>query len=116
MITVRVSSSRLRYSGGTAASKNRLSMTAPCRYSAPKFSACFFMFSTRSGPLMPSGKPGKFSTRVVSESCPPASWPPHHERLQIGPRRINGGSISGAAGADNDDVSHEFKIGTSTPC
>src|SRR5712671_4708003 len=24
---------------------------------------------------MPSGKPGKFSTRVVSESCPPGSWP-----------------------------------------
>ena len=45
-----------------------VSITAPSTYSAPKFSACFFMFSTRSGPLMPSGKPGKFSTIVVSES------------------------------------------------
>jgi hypothetical protein len=51
------------------------SATVPHMYSAPKRSACFFMFSTSSGPLMPSGKPGKFSTSVVTESCPPGSWP-----------------------------------------
>ena len=32
-----------------------------------------WLFSTSAGPSIPSGKPGKFSTRVVSESCPPGS-------------------------------------------
>src|SRR6478672_13178431 len=45
------------------------------RYSAPKRSACLRMFSTSCGPMIPSGKPGKFSTNVVIESCPPGSWP-----------------------------------------
>ena len=37
--------------------------------------ACAFMRSMSSGPWMPSGKPGKFSTSVVSMSCPPAALP-----------------------------------------
>src|SRR5271165_7174973 len=45
------------------------------RYSAPKRSACLRIFSTSCGPMIPSGKPGKFSTSVVIESCPPGSWP-----------------------------------------
>ena len=45
------------------------------RYSAPKRSACLRIFSTSAGPRIPSGNPGKFSTRVVIESCPPGSWP-----------------------------------------
>ena len=34
------------------------------------------MPSIRSGPEMPWGKPGKFSTSVVVVSCPPAAVPP----------------------------------------
>ena len=49
--------------------------TCPVRNSAPKRIACLRMFSISSGPWMPSGKPGKFSTRVVMASCPPGSWP-----------------------------------------
>jgi len=45
------------------------------RYSAPNRSACLRMFSTSCGPIIPSGNPGKFSTMVVMESCPPGSWP-----------------------------------------
>ena len=32
---------------------------------APNFSACVCMFIINSGPMMPLGKPGKFSTSVV---------------------------------------------------
>ena len=39
---------------------------------APKRSACFRIRSIKSGPLMPSGNPGKFSTSVVVINCPPA--------------------------------------------
>ena len=42
--------------------------------SVPKRWACLFMSSIRSGPWMPSGKPGKFSTSVVNMSCPPGIW------------------------------------------
>ena len=38
---------------------------------APNFSACLRMLSISSGPVMPSGKPGKFSTSVVVMSAPP---------------------------------------------
>ena len=41
----------------------------------PKRSACFFNFSISSGPRMPSGKPGKFSTSLVMVSCPPGCMP-----------------------------------------
>ena len=74
------------------------------RYSAPKRSACLRMFSTSCGPMIPSGKPGKFSTSVVSESWPPGSWPFDHKRFQIGARGVERGSVSGAAGTDDDDV------------
>ena len=40
--------------------------------SAPKRSAWVRMLSISSGPMMPSGKPGKFSTSVVFISAPPA--------------------------------------------
>jgi hypothetical protein len=39
--------------------------------SAPNRAACSRMFCISSGPMMPFGKPGKFSTSVVSMSCPP---------------------------------------------
>src|ERR1700722_2648880 len=50
-------------------------VTAPARNSVPKRWACLRAFSTSSGPRMPSGKPGKFSTRVVRASWPPGSYP-----------------------------------------
>ena len=43
--------------------------------SVSKRSACLRMISISSGPWMPSGKPGKFSTSVVSVNCPPR-WLP----------------------------------------
>ena len=45
----------------------------------PNFSDCFFMFSMISGPMMPSGNPGKFSRSVVV-----VSWPPAQEKTQNG--------------------------------
>ena len=41
----------------------------------PQRFACARMRSIRSGPVMPSGKPGKFSTSVVVISCPPRTPP-----------------------------------------
>ena len=42
---------------------------------APKRSAWARMCCISSGPVTPSGKPGKFSTSVVSINCPPAPKP-----------------------------------------
>ena len=39
----------------------------------PNFSACSRISSMRSGPMIPLGKPGKFSTSVVFVSSPPGS-------------------------------------------
>ena len=44
--------------------------------SAPKRSACARISSIRAGPMMPSRKPGKFSTSVVFISAPPAVTEP----------------------------------------
>ena len=46
-------------------------VTSSVMYSAPKRSACLRMLSISSGPRMPSGKPGKFSTSVVVINAPP---------------------------------------------
>ena len=43
--------------------------------SAPRFSACFRILAIKSGPSIPSGKPGKLSTFVVNISCPPQDSP-----------------------------------------
>ena len=51
-------------------------MAVSYRQSAPKRWACRRMRSMRSGPLTPSGKPGKLSTSVVQVSWPPGSFPP----------------------------------------
>ena len=63
-----------------------------------------------SGPMMPSGKPGKFSTSVVSMSWPPG-WslvedgsPSRTQRLEVGAGRVDGGGQAGGAGADDDDL------------
>ena len=49
--------------------------TSAVRNSVPKRSDCSRNFAMRSGPMIPSGKPGKFSTSVVSMSWPPACRP-----------------------------------------
>ncbi|CPU62858.1 Uncharacterised protein [Mycobacteroides abscessus] len=43
---------------------------------APNRSACFCMWSMSSGPMIPSGNPGKFSTSVVFINAPPAVTDP----------------------------------------
>lgn len=40
------------------------------------FIACCFICFMSSSPLIPVGNPGKFSTSVVSVSCPPGGNPP----------------------------------------
>jgi hypothetical protein len=45
--------------------------TSWSRISVPKRSACARISAMRSGPMIPSRKPGKFSTSVVVMSCPP---------------------------------------------
>ena len=45
------------------------------RNSAPNRSACLRMLAIRSGPTMPSGKPGKFCTSLVVISAPPYVMP-----------------------------------------
>mmetsp|Transcript_9820 Transcript_9820/g.24861 ORF Transcript_9820/g.24861 Transcript_9820/m.24861 type:complete len:220 (+) Transcript_9820:913-1572(+) len=49
--------------------------TSSVRRSAPHLSAWFRIRSMRSGPVIPSGNPGKFSTSVVVMSCPPGTPP-----------------------------------------
>ena len=51
-------------------------MTSSETSSAPKRSAWARMLSISSGPMMPSRKPGKFSTSVVFISAPPAVTEP----------------------------------------
>jgi len=51
-------------------------MTSSAMSSAPKRSAWARMFSINSGPMIPSRKPGKFSTSVVFMSAPPAVTEP----------------------------------------
>ena len=57
--------------------------TCPVLNSAPKRAACLRMLSMSSGPWMPSGKPGKFSTSVVMASWPPGSWPSMTSGLRL---------------------------------
>ena len=51
-------------------------MTSSASSSAPNRSACLRIESISSGPMMASGKPGKFSTSVVCMSAPPAVTEP----------------------------------------
>ena len=55
--------------------------------------------------MMPSRKPGKFSTSVVFISAPPAvTEPSKTSGLQAGAGGVDGGGVAGRAGADDDDV------------
>ena len=106
MMTVRVSCHSPSIFRRNGRLEKSTSMTEPCIYSAPKCSACFFMFSTRSGPLMPSGKPGKVLDKRGDGELTARLMSADNKRLQIRPRRIDGRSVSGAAGADDHNVSH----------
>ena len=65
------------------------------------------MFSMSSGPWMPSGKPGKFSTSVVVMSAPPASRNACEDQgLETCPGRVDGSGVTGGAGADDDNVAN----------
>ena len=55
-------------------------MTSSATISAPKRSAWARISSIRAGPMMPSRKPGKFSTSVVFISAPPAVTEPSNMR------------------------------------
>ena len=51
-------------------------VTSSVTKTVPNRSACDRSLSMRSGPMTPSGKPGKFSTSVVFMSAPPAVTAP----------------------------------------
>ena len=72
------------------ARKGRLATSSFCtlvtRRSAPKRSACSRMWAMSSGPVMPVGKPGKFSMSVVS-----MSWPPGWSVVEDGSPSITSG-------------------------
>ena len=51
-------------------------VTSSATSSAPNRSACARISSISAGPMMPSRKPGKFSTSVVFISAPPAVTEP----------------------------------------
>jgi hypothetical protein len=57
-------------------SSSRTDSTSSVMISVPNRSACARMFSMRSGPMMPSRNPGKFSTSVVFIRAPPAVTAP----------------------------------------
>ena len=54
---------------------------------APKRAACSRQRIISSGPMMPSGKPGKFSTSVVS-----ISWPPGWSLVLLGSPSMTSGA------------------------
>ena len=71
--------------------------------SAPNRAAWARMAVMSSGPMIPSGKPGKFSTSVVSMSWPPG-WslvedgsPSITSGLELGPGGVDGGGEAGRA-------------------
>ena len=57
------------------------------RISVPKRLACSRKRDMSSGPMMPSGQPGKFSTSVVS-----MSWPPGWSLVEEGSPSMSSGS------------------------
>ncbi len=59
--------------------------------------------SISSGPRIPSGKPGKFSTSVVIVSWPPGCMPSMTTGVSSGARRVERGGEAGRAGAEDED-------------
>ena len=63
---------------------------------------------------MPSGKPGKFSTSGGDGELPARFVAFDDERLQIRSGGVDGGGVSGAAGANDHNVAHEIQVGTAS--
>ncbi len=83
------------------------SITSSATSSAPNRSACLRIESIRSGPRMPSGKPGKFSTSVVFISAPPAvTEPSKTSGLSLALRRVQRRGVAGGTRADDDDIAN----------
>ena len=79
--------------------------TSSLTISAPKRSAWLRICSISAGPMMPSAKPGKFSTSVVFISAPPAVTEPSNiSGGQVGARGVDRGGEAGGTGSDDDDV------------
>ena len=58
-------------------------VTLPWMMSVPNFSDWARISAIKSGPMMPSRWPGKFSTSVVSINWPPASRPSIRSGLRL---------------------------------
>ena len=57
--------------------------------------------------MMPSRKPGKFSTSVVFISAPPAvTLPSKSSGFEVRAGGVDGGGVAGRSRADDDDVAH----------
>jgi hypothetical protein len=69
--------------GSVTSWPNDTAVTSSVRNSAPNRSACRRMLSISSGPMMPSGKPGKFSTSVVVINAPPDCTPSNTSGLRF---------------------------------
>src|SRR5699024_3545347 len=72
---------------------------------APKSAACLARAIIRSGPWMPPGNPGKFSTSVVVMSAPPWLTEPAMTRGgEACPAGIDGRSVAGWAGPYDEQL------------
>ena len=106
MISVRVSihsPSTLRRNGRFERSA---SITVPCRYSAPKCSACFLHVLDQVRAVDAFGKSGKVLDQRSERELAAGFMAVDHQRFQIGAGRVDGGRVSGAAGANDYNISH----------
>jgi hypothetical protein len=69
-----------------------MEVTLALTNSAPNLPACSRIRPISSGPMTPSGNPGKFSTSVVSISCPPG-W---SDVLETSPSITSGARLARA--------------------
>ena len=76
------------------------------RYSAPKRPACLRMFSISSRPHDAFGKPGKIFHQRGERELAAGLVALNHQRLQIGASCVERGSMTGAAGTNDDDVAN----------
>ena len=94
---------------GTAGATGRPRRRSPTGRSAPNRCACLRIRSIRSGPMIPSGKPGKLSTAVVRSTGPPApfprrpgarGWPARRKARRSSPADPEPMMITAACGSD----------------
>ncbi len=82
----------------------------------PERSAWSRMFCMSSGPMIPCGKPGKFSTSVVCWSSPPQRKPSMTTGLEVGASGVQGCGVARRPAADDhhvlDAVTHRPDVST----